>query len=67
MDIIMKKIEKKRLSTGKIAMILAAVLLVAVAASLIIYFAVRGGDEEEPKQPPVPLEGEDVLYNSMLI
>ena len=63
----MRKIEKKKLSTGKIAMILAAVLLLAVAASLIIYFTVKPGGEEQKKEPPIPLEGEDVLYNSMLI
>ncbi len=63
----MRKIEKKKLSTAKLAIILAAVLLVAVAASLIIYFTVTPDTGKVEKVPPVPLEGEDILYNSMLI
>lgn len=63
----MRKIEKKKLSKLQISIILAAIIVLAAAVSLVIYFAVPNETAETPKEPPVPLEGEDVLYNTTLI
>lgn len=63
----MRKLEKKKLSRLQIAIILAAILVLAVAVSLIVYFVVPDNTGAQTKEPPIPLEGEDVLYNTTLI
>jgi len=63
----MRKIEKKKLSRLDISLILALIIVLAIGVSLAVYFLVPKDTGEEQKEPPIPLEGEDVLYNTTLI